>query len=220
MCGRKCVPLLGLGLVAMLLACAGGAGHMSRGGPEPLFRPDPVFPPDALVAHSGGEVVVLAFVDEVGATRDVRVLAETPTGHGFGEAAKEAMAAWVWSPATMGGVPVDQSVRIAVRFDPDQAGKALALPAVLKRSDCPGPPGLASGTPAAVVFDVAVGPDGFPARIGLVRATPNLAGMAEAARTCLEGWRWIEGKPGRTCIVIRFGADSSLTNVGQGEGKR
>jgi len=220
MCGRRCIPLLGLGLVAMVLACAGGPGHVSRAGPEPLFRPDPVFPSAALMAHSRGEVVVLAFVDEVGVTRDVRVLAETPPGHGFGEAAKEAMAAWVWSPATMGGVSVDQSVRVAVRFDPDQAGRALALPALLKRSDCPGPPGLASDTAAAVVFDVDVGSDGSPARIELVRATPNLAGVAEAARTCLEGWRWVEGRPGRTCIVIRFGAASSLTSVGQGGGKR
>ena len=216
---RRTIILL-LGLSAFVLACAGGTGRVSRGGPEPLFRPAPVYPPEALRARRTGQVVVTVMVDEVGATRDLRVVAEEPPGQGFGEAAREAVAEWVWTPASMGGAPVEQSVRLAVRFDPDWTGTAPALPSLLNRSECPRPPGLALGVAAAAVFEVDVAPDGTPARVDLVRAIPQTAGVAEAARACVAGWRWREDRPGTTCVVVRFEAGSSSTGAATGSEMR
>lgn len=194
------------GLAILSLGCAAGTGRVAHKTPVPLFSPEPVYPQEALKQRQPGEVVVAVMVDDMGISRDVHLVSEEPAGKGFGEAARQAVTTWVWSPAIMGGVSVGESVRMAVQFDPARPVYARSLPVLEHRTDCPLPAGIASDPEPLAVAEVDVGADGAPIQVRIIRVTPDGNRLERAAKDCIEGWRWEAGNPGTTCIVLHFAA--------------
>src|SRR5271168_1417067 len=98
------------------------AGAVSPTAPTPpvlLTRVEAAYPPDAqrqkLEATVGLEVVV----DEHGGVVDARVT--TPAGHGFDEAALDAIRKFTFGPAHAKGAPVRSVVQLAYEFHLPQA---------------------------------------------------------------------------------------------------
>jgi periplasmic protein TonB len=102
--------------------------------PPPLNRPSVITSPDwlklpdadafskyypsaAMDRNLGGMVTLACVVTASGQVRNCSVAAETPTGVGFGDAAKKLSAYFQMRPQTRDGQPVDgASVRIPIKF--------------------------------------------------------------------------------------------------------
>lgn len=82
--------------------------------PVPIFAPTPVYPSWARDAGVTGQVLLNVLVGKDG--RVHRVVIEKNVD-GLGEAAREALARWVFRPARMNGVAVATWVAIPVRFE-------------------------------------------------------------------------------------------------------
>jgi len=80
---------------------------------------DPVYPPDALRDRIGGTVRLELSIDETGRVVNARVV--EPAGHGFDEAALEAVKTWTFEPAHQGAVPIAATVQLALPFEPPPA---------------------------------------------------------------------------------------------------
>lgn len=109
--GRTSRVLLGaLGLVPALLSAAGNDLVPPR-----LTRPvDPVYPSELRDAGVEGQVEVAFVVDDKGFVRDPEI--GFSSHRDFGEAVREAVEKWRFSPARRAGIPVSQRVRIPVVF--------------------------------------------------------------------------------------------------------
>jgi len=82
--------------------------------PVPIFAPTPVYPSWARDAGVTGQVLLKVLVGKDGRVR--RVVIEKNVD-GLGEAAREALARWVFRPARMNGAAVSTWVAIPVRFE-------------------------------------------------------------------------------------------------------
>jgi TonB family protein len=82
--------------------------------PELVTRVEAPFPPEALRDKLSGTVMLEFDVDENGAVGDLKV--KTPAGHGFDEAALEAVRRFVFRPARNDGRPVSAHVTYAYKF--------------------------------------------------------------------------------------------------------
>ncbi len=72
------------------------------------------YPKEALEAGLEGEVEAELKIDETGLVVEVNII--TPAGHGFDEAAEDALYQFVFSPATRDGVPIPSSVIYKYKF--------------------------------------------------------------------------------------------------------
>ena len=90
---------LRVGAVALLVvvACATGVRAQSFTPPELRTRVEAPYPAEALAAGLSGTVVLEFDVDDKGAVANVTV--KSGAGHGFDEAAKAAVAQFVFTPA-------------------------------------------------------------------------------------------------------------------------
>lgn len=206
---RTAMIILVVAFAAAALSCAAGpamqAGHKV---PRTMFRPAPVYPDGAFSAGLKGSVDLGLFVDELGASQQVKVLSEDPPGMGFGEAALEAVRSWVWHPAEINGMLVGEDWKVRLVFDPVRSERIRPFCTLVERRDCPPPAGFGGGGEGGVMLQVEVGIDGAPERIAVVRESPRGEGLAKAARDCVQSWRWSTGLPGQTYVVVSFKAEN------------
>ncbi len=99
--------------------------------PKLLTYAQATYPQEAVKAGLEAEVVARLDVDETGLV--VGVTIEEPVGHGFDEAAEEAMYRFVFEPATRDGLPISSRVLYRYTFflkeeevSPEQAPKPIA----------------------------------------------------------------------------------------------
>lgn len=83
---------------------------------EAISTPKPRYPPDAFRDRVEGWVEIDYTVDEIGATRDLAVVASSPRGV-FDAAAMEAVASWRYLPRVVNGRPVRQRASVTLRFN-------------------------------------------------------------------------------------------------------
>ncbi|MEO7598413.1 MAG: energy transducer TonB [Opitutus sp.] len=85
---------------------------------KPKFRPvhqeQPVYPQDLLSKRVEGYALVAFLVDLDGATTQVQVVEATDTA--FGDAARNAIAQWQFSPPQFGGTPGRIAMTLPVEF--------------------------------------------------------------------------------------------------------
>jgi protein TonB len=82
--------------------------------PEPISRPQPLYPDIARKARVTGVVIVEAIIDKQGNVTDARVLRGLPMG--LSEAATNAILRWKYRPATLNGRPVAVYLTVTVNF--------------------------------------------------------------------------------------------------------
>lgn len=86
-----------------------------------------------------GQVLLEVVVDRQGFVRDVEILSSTYPQ--FGKAAKKAMYEWVFQPAKLEGIEIDQTVIIPIRFqisEDDAPRMLLTLVPVNQQKATPG----------------------------------------------------------------------------------
>jgi TonB family protein len=94
-----------------------------RGG-RPLDRPVPSYPPSAARNRLEGQAEVRLTIGPDGRVVEASVIEETPAGHGFGEAALEAVRQWRFEPFTRDGRPVRHELQTGFDFtDPPDCGR-------------------------------------------------------------------------------------------------
>jgi TonB family protein len=138
-------------------------GH---GGPAPASEPeaalsppalksraDAAYPPDALRDRVEATVPLEVQIDDAGNVTSARVLRRV--GHGFDEAALEAVQRFKFTPASQGGKPVSSVVQLSYEFHLP----APAAPPPLEPPPAPPPPAPPSSLPPASTGPVQVGPD-------------------------------------------------------------
>jgi TonB family protein len=82
--------------------------------PEIIRRATPRYPPAARRAGAEGTVVLRAIVRQDGRVDEVEILRDLPFG--LGEAARDAVRDWRFSPATYQGQPIDVYYTVTVHF--------------------------------------------------------------------------------------------------------
>lgn len=206
---KAAILILGVAFAAVALSCAAGptmqAGHKV---PRTIFRPAPVYPDGAFAAGIKGSVNLGLFVDDLGASQQVKVLSEDPPGYGFGEAALEAVRSWVWHPAEINGMIVGEDWKVHLVFDPVRSERIRPFCTLVERHDCARPEGFGKDREGGAMLQVSVGLDGAPETVSLVRESPPNEGLGMAARQCVQSWRWSTGFPGQTYVVVWFKAEN------------
>jgi TonB family protein len=125
-------------------------------------RVEASYPPDALRDRVEGTVALEVRIDEQGKVSGARVL--TPAGHGFDEAALDAVKHFTFTPATQGRKAVSSVLQLAYEFHLPAPPPPLSVPAP------PAPPPPASP------------PVKLPAGAVAARTTPDLRTLVVAQR--------------------------------------
>ena len=84
--------------------------------PEAQIVRNTIYPPIAQRSNIEGSVFLELFIDRQGTIREIRILRETPTGRGFGEAALNAFKGIVAKPAEANGEAVAVRYRYNINF--------------------------------------------------------------------------------------------------------
>ena len=92
-----------------------GAVSDALSGPEPIYTVDPKYPPDTILEHISGEVVLYAIIRKDGSVDSIQLV------HGLdarlNRAAMDALAQWKFRPGSRAGKPVDLEAVIHVPFE-------------------------------------------------------------------------------------------------------
>ena len=92
-----------------------GAPSDALSGPEPIYTVDPKYPPDTILEHISGEVVLYAIIRKDGSVDSIQLV------HGLdarlNRAAMDALAQWKFRPGSRAGKPVDLEAVIHVPFE-------------------------------------------------------------------------------------------------------
>jgi TonB family protein len=142
----------GVVLVSGPPARAGGVADAGIDAPADTLTPpvlrsriEATYPPDALRDRLDATVGLEIVVDDEGHVGAARVIA--PAGHGFDEAALEAVRRFTFEPARKNGAAIRSTVQLAYEFHPP----AVSLP--------PAPPPLPAGVSPQVPVQVQQGAD-------------------------------------------------------------
>jgi TonB family protein len=95
-----------------------GVGGVTRPQLIASSRVDPVYPPVARKARQSCRVILQVTIEPTGRVGDVKVLQETRTKAGFGEAAVAAVKQWRYEPARQDGKPVAVNQTVVINFEP------------------------------------------------------------------------------------------------------
>ncbi|HKV48403.1 MAG TPA: energy transducer TonB [Candidatus Acidoferrales bacterium] len=92
-----------------------GAASDALSGPEPIYTVDPKYPPDTMLEHISGEVVLYAIIRKDGSVDSIQLV------HGLDarldRSAMDALAQWKFRPGSRAGKPVDLEAVIHVPFE-------------------------------------------------------------------------------------------------------
>ena len=114
---RRATAAVSFNLLSGLPAPTAPAGQFSP--PRVLYKPAPEYPKLALQIRQGGVVELRATIGVDGRVKDIKVLKGPPL---LANAARAAVMRWVYKPATLDGVPVENEIPIPITFDlPDAA---------------------------------------------------------------------------------------------------
>ncbi len=117
---RRMTRLLSTFALATVLSLAAGSARAQTATPPVLRdRVEATYPPQALRDRLEATVSVSMVVDETGHVTDARVV--TPAGHGFDEAALDAVRRFTFEPARRDGVAIRSTVELAYEFHPPAA---------------------------------------------------------------------------------------------------
>ena len=103
------------------------------------------------------EVILVVVVDPTGAVKDATV--ETPQGHGFDEAAIEAVKKATFKPATRNGTPIAAKIKHKYTFTPPPS-RFVGKVTTRVRDAAIGGATITVGAPDGTVQEVTAGPDG------------------------------------------------------------
>lgn len=94
------------------------------GGGKPLYRQAPSYPPSAARNRLEGQAEVRLSIGPDGQVVSAALINEHPAGHGFGEAALEAVREWRFEPFTLAGRPIQHELQTGFDFtDPPNCGR-------------------------------------------------------------------------------------------------
>jgi TonB family protein len=117
-----------LAILSVLLLVTGGYAQQNQTNPSPdvpkvvsdnaqppkaVHREPPIYPADAKAKRIMGDVVVEAVVDRQGNVSSARMISGVKL---FEDAALTAIKAWRFSPATLDGQPVEQTIQVQIKF--------------------------------------------------------------------------------------------------------
>lgn len=84
-------------------------------GPEPVYTVDPKYPPDTMLEHIEGEVVLYAIIRKDGSVDSIQLVQSLDAR--LDRAAMDALAQWKFRPGSRAGKPVDLEAVIHVPFE-------------------------------------------------------------------------------------------------------
>ena len=84
-------------------------------GPEPIYTVDPKYPPDTMLEHITGEVVLYAIIRKDGSVDSIQLVRSLDPR--LDRAAMDALAQWRFRPGSRGGKAVDLEAVIHVPFE-------------------------------------------------------------------------------------------------------
>jgi TonB family protein len=96
---------------AGVLESSQGGGNIKR--PAKVRDVRPVYPAEAVAAHTGGVVILEATIAADGTVRNPRVVRSAPP---FDQASIDAVRQWLYTPPLLNGVPVDVLMTVALNF--------------------------------------------------------------------------------------------------------
>jgi TonB family protein len=177
--------------------------------PFVVSKAKPEYSGEALLAKLEGSVLLSVVVDAGGHPRDIHV--DRPLGLGLDESATANVRQWQFKPGTKAGVPVDVQVNEEVFFHTRRtlwdwhAVRAIFRPAegasrpVLVQTKFP--PTVDEEENASVTLAFAVGSDGIPANLRVLKSSNAKweAGVLAAVR---DGWRFRPGASGGKPVAV------------------
>ena len=194
------------GAISVLVAAA---LPVAAAEPVLLEAIGPVYPPAAVQAGIAGNVSLVIEVNETGKPVAVRILGETPAGHGFAAAAVEAALAYRFRAGAPGAFTTsivfeklaarDQAIAAAYMNDLPPAPMAV-------RPRAPDYPASARriAMQGFVAAKILITETGQVARVDILAEVPRDVGFADAARAALFDTVYVSGAPGEYGVMVPF----------------